>query len=131
MSRGAALILERLRRALTRNRVRTGPDHPDPSLRGRAYAVPYDEVWSRALEIVDGRWGWRLVDADDLEGVIRAEAKTPVFRFTDDVEIQIGLDDDGQTRVDAASASRVGKADMGTNARRVRRFFRHLDRAVN
>lgn len=124
------VLLHRLYRALTRNEVVTDPDDVDPRLRGRTYAVPFDEVWRRALAIVDDRRGWRLTGSDDLEGVIRVEARTPVFRFTDDVEIRIGLDEDAQTRVHMTSASRVGKLDLGTNARRVHRFFKHLDRAV-
>lgn len=69
-------------------------------------------------------------DADDVTGVIRAEARTPVFRFVDDVEIRIGLDADAQTRVDLTSASRVGRWDLGTNARRIRGFLRGLDRRL-
>lgn len=68
-----------------------------------------------------------MVEADDLAGNVRAEARTPVFRFTDDVEIRVRLDRDAQTRVDLVSASRVGKADLGVNARRIRKFLRRLD----
>lgn len=73
---------------------------------------------------------WTVVGADDETGVVDAEAKTLVFRFIDDVRIRVGLDENGQTRVDAESASRVGKADLGTNARRIGRFLRELDAAL-
>jgi len=125
-----SLAADRARRAVVGNRTETRPDHDDPGLRSRTYAVPFDRVWRGALEIVASRMGWRLLHEDDLEGVIRVAAKTPVLRFTDDVEIRIGLDADAQTRVDVTSASRVGRIDLGTNARRVRRFLKHLDRAV-
>lgn len=87
-------------------------------------------MWSEALALARGRAGWTVTEADDLAGVIRAEARTLVFRFVDDVEIRIGLDENAQTRVDLISASRVGKSDLGTNARRIASFLRSLDRRL-
>jgi hypothetical protein len=105
--------------------------HPDPRLGGRTYAIPFDTVWRAALALADGgQRGWRLLAADDEEGVILAEATTPVLRFVDDIMIYITLDEDAQTRVDAHSGSRVGRSDFGTNARRLDRFFRRLDARV-
>jgi hypothetical protein len=42
------------------------------------------------------------------------------------VRIRIGLDANGQTRVDVRSASR-SRRDWGSNARRIDRFLRALD----
>lgn len=123
-------VVGRLVRALTRNRAATDPAHPDPALRTRTYAVPFERVWRDTLHIASERRGWTIVRSDDLEGVVEIEAKTPLFRFVDDMEIRIDLDRDAQTRVNARSRSRVGKADLGTNARRIRRFFRHLERRL-
>ncbi len=118
-------------RELAGNAEATRPDHPDPRLRGRRYAIPFDAVWTAALgQIATGGSRWQLVDADDQTGVIRAEAATRLFRFVDDVEIRVGLDHDAQTRVDLTSRSRVGNSDLGTNARRIRRFLRDLDRRL-
>ena len=112
-------------------RQATRPDHTDASLRGRRYAIPFDRVWTEALTLASkGRRGWTVTEADDQEGIIRAEARTLVFRFVDDVEVRIGLDADAQTRVDLTSSSRTGRFDFGTNARRIRRFLRKLDRAL-
>jgi hypothetical protein len=120
-----------LKRALTRNRAATAPHHPDARMRGRRYAIPFHEVWEAVVVLAgDGLRGWTLVEADDMAGRVRAEARTPLFRFIDDVEIRVRLDRDAQTRVDVVSASRVGKADLGTNARRIRRFLRRLDREL-
>lgn len=120
-------MLERVRRALTENSVSTRADHPDPRLRGRTYPIPYDRVWREALRLAATRRTWSVERADDREGVIEAVARTPVLRFADDVEIRIGLDENAQTRVDLRSESRKGRGDLGTNARRVGRFLRHLD----
>ena len=117
--------------ALTENRVETRPDHPDPRLRGRTYAIPFGRVWKAARELADGELrGWTLLEADEDRGRLVAEVRTRLFRFVDDVTISISLDENAQTRVDMTSASRVGKGDLGTNARRVRRFFRVLDRRI-
>lgn len=124
------MILERIRRAMKGNREETRPDHADPRLRGRTYAIPYDRVWREALRLAVTRRTWEIRRADDREGVIEAAARTPVFRFTDDVEIRIGLDENAQTRVDVRSASRRGSSDLGTNARRIARFFKHLDKRL-
>jgi hypothetical protein len=53
-----------------------------------------------------------------------------VFRLVDDIRVAVGLDQNGQTRVDMVSASRMGRGDLGMNARRIRKFFRVLDRKV-
>lgn len=125
------MIRRRLGQILTGNRAETDPAHPDPGLRTRTYAVPFERVWRAALAIARDRRGWEVVRADDLEGVVEIEAKTPVFRFVDDVELRVDLDPDAQTRVNVVSESRRGRTDLGINARRVRRFFKHLDRKLD
>jgi hypothetical protein len=125
------LSLLRLLAPFLENRAETRAGHPDPSLRGRTYAIPFAKVWAAAAALASGGLrGWSLVEADEDRGVIRAESTTLAFRFVDDVRIEISLDENGQTRVDMMSASRVGKGDLGQNARRIRKFFRGLDRKV-
>ncbi len=124
--------MNRLVRALTRNTAETDPHARDPRLRGRTYAIPFERVWRAALALVDGGLTrWTLVEADDEEGTIHAESKTLVFRFVDDVHVEIGLDENGQTRVDVRSASRVGKADLGRNPRTIGTFLKRLDQALD
>ncbi|HEU0078276.1 MAG TPA: DUF1499 domain-containing protein, partial [Longimicrobiaceae bacterium] len=106
----------RLLRALTTNRAWTDPGSDDTRLRGRTYAVPFAAVWSAILAEVAAR-GWTTLEAQPVAGEIHAEARTRLWKFVDDVWIRLSLDGDGQTRVDLVSASRVGRADLGTNAR--------------
>lgn len=118
-------------RGLTRNVAFTAPAADDPSLRGRTYAIPFEDVWQASLRLVDGGLGrWELLEADDREGIIRGLARGLVARFTSAVTIRITLDANAQTRVDALSASRTGRYDLGSNARRLRKFFRRLDKAL-
>ncbi len=115
-------------RGITTNYAATDPAGATGP-RGRIYAVPYEQVWTATLGLARRRRGWTIVLADDLEGLIQAEARTPL-RFVDDVEIHIGLDENAQTRVDLRSASRKGMGDLGKNSRRIRRFLRALDREL-
>lgn len=119
-----------LLRGLTRNRAATDVGSDDPRLRGRTYSIPFERVWQAALALARRRRGWTVTAADDVEGEIRAEARTPL-RFVDDVTIRVSLDADAQTRVDLVSASRVGRGDLGKNARRINRFLRALDRSLS
>ena len=57
--------------------------------------------------------GWTVTVEDDQLGVLEAESATLLWRFVDDVRISVGLDEDGQTRVDVTSASRAGRGDLG------------------
>ena len=121
----------RIWRGLTHNRAYTRPDSPDARLRGRRYGVPFAAVWQAALETAQALRGWTVTGSDPRAGEIVAEARTSLWKFVDDVWIRVSLDeDDGQTRVDLTSASRIGGADLGTNARRIARFLHALDRRI-
>ena len=120
-----------LARGLTRNVAFTAPSAEDPRLQGRTYAIPFEDVWQAALALVDGGLrGWALREADDQEGIIRGTAQGLTRRFRSSITVRITLDANAQTRVDALSASRTGRYDLGTNARRLHKFFRALDRAL-
>lgn len=81
-------------------------------------------VFADAMEVVADN-GWTLVDANETEGRIEATAETGWVRFKDDVVIRIQPTASG-TRIDVRSKSRLGRGDMGVNARRVRNFLRSL-----
>ena len=75
--------------------------------------------------------GWSVLYIDDQTGVIVAEALRLLWKHKDDVRISIGLDENGQTRVDLRSTSRQGKRDWGRNRRRISSFLRFLDRELS
>lgn len=119
---------QRVRDGLTRNVAVTSPVAEDPDLRGRTYAIPYERVWRAARRLAGGGLrGWRILDADDFDGLLRAEARSSLLRKVDDIVVRITLDANAQTRVDARSSSRGARGDLGSNARRLRRFFAALD----
>jgi hypothetical protein len=125
------LLVRRVGRALSNNHVTTAQDHWDPRLRGRTYAIPFEQVWQAALALANGGLRrWKVRSSDDYEGVIDVEARSLMLRFVDEVRTRVYLDENAQTRVDLESRSRKGKADFGANARRVGRFLRALDRKL-
>ncbi|MEQ1801369.1 MAG: DUF1499 domain-containing protein [Gammaproteobacteria bacterium] len=95
-----------------------------PDLQPLLFNQPANVVFAAAREVVAEK-GWALVDASEAEGRIEATAETGWVRFKDDVVIRIQPGRD-QTRVDVRSKSRVGRGDMGANARRVRDFLSSL-----
>ena len=69
--------------------------------------------------------GWVIVDANAAEGRIETTDTTFWFGFKDDIVIRITPADHG-SRVDIRSVSRVGKSDVGTNAKRIRKYLKEL-----
>ena len=59
------------------------------------------------------------------EGRIEATDTTRWFGFKDDIVIRVRPEGAG-SRVDVRSVSRVGRGDVGTNARRIRDFLKAL-----
>lgn len=117
--------------ANARARAATDPGASDPRLRGRTYAIPFERVWSTALAAIHGGLSrWRVLSQDDQKGVIVAEARTAVLRRDVDIQIRIGLDEYGQTRVDVRTALRGAHGDLGSTTRLIAAFLQELDRRL-
>jgi hypothetical protein len=104
-----------------------------PDIVPRHYPVSTARVYLEAKAIVDRR-GWQVLATHEPtetspSGSIEAVATTLVFAFRQDVVIRIVPDGDG-TRVDMRSAARNAAHDLGSDADRVRKFFRDLDSAL-
>ena len=89
--------------------------------------VPQDQAFDRALAAARSL-RWTIMQKDRQEGRIEATDRTIWFGFTDDIVIRV-RPEDGGSRVDIRSVSRVGKSDLGTNAARIRRFMKRLEDA--
>jgi uncharacterized protein (DUF1499 family) len=66
---------------------------------------------------------WELVNLDYEKGTIEAYDTSKLFGFVDDIIIRV-QSDDGGSRIDIRSSSRVGKGDLGKNAERIRMFIK-------
>jgi hypothetical protein len=106
----------------------TAADSTDPRLRGRTYAVPFEDVWQAARRVA-GTAHWTISSANDQDGVIEAHAGALIGEGHD-VVIRIVLDMNAQTRVDASAVARKPATDLGRSARLLGRLFRELDRSL-
>ena len=69
--------------------------------------------------------GWSIRRVEPGQGLLTAVAVTRLLRFKDDITVRV-RPTAGGSRVDVRSRSRLGRDDLGTNAARIRRFFRDL-----
>jgi uncharacterized protein (DUF1499 family) len=108
------------------NDVSTGgtPEYPD--LQPRRYDLPRARVWEAALATARGMRGWEIAASDASSGEIRAVAHVFLTPFKDDVTVRV-TEDAGKAIVNVRSRSRVGRSDLGVNARRIRVYLRVLD----
>lgn len=119
-------------RGLTERVAETSPDAEDDRLRGRTYTIPFEEVWQASIRLIRNRLrGWTVVIDDDRAGRIEALHRTLFRNVETEVVITVGLDENGQTRVDAASSARVERGDWGRGRRLIGRFFKGLDRELD
>lgn len=98
---------------------RAYPDVMPLSLR-----IPPAEAYARVM-ITARRMGWDIVAEDPQAGRVEATATTPLFGFKDDVVVRV-RPEGSDSRIDVRSVSRVGRSDVGTNARRIREFLQEL-----
>lgn len=95
-----------------------------PDLKPVRLAIPPDAAIQRAEALARER-GWDVASTDPRVGHLEATATTRFFRFKDDVIVR-ARPFEGGSIVDIRSVSRVGKSDLGMNAKRVRKFARDL-----
>ncbi len=95
-----------------------------PDIRPLILPVSPIMAFNSALGNAEDR-GWQIVNADASKGTIEAVATTFWFGFKDDVVVRI-TPAPGGSRVDMRSVSRVGRGDIGTNAKRIRSYLLNL-----
>ncbi|GAA0275226.1 DUF1499 domain-containing protein [Alteraurantiacibacter aestuarii] len=83
------------------------------------------EVLANARALAEGN-GWDIASIDIPAGHMEATAYAGYLRFRDDVIVEVTPIDDGSTRVDMRSVSRVGLSDLGYNAKRIEAFLAEL-----
>src|SRR5258706_9816615 len=95
-----------------------------PHIRPLVIAAPPAQAFPRALEAARAM-GWEIAASDPGSGRIEATASTLWFGFKDDVVVRVRPDGAG-SRIDVRSVSRVGKSDVGANARRIEEYLSRL-----
>jgi len=89
-------------------------------------SVPPDRAFAR-VEAAARALRWQIVVAAPNEGRLEATDTSRWFGFKDDIVVQVAPALDG-SRVDIRSVSRVGRSDLGVNAKRIRAFLSALGR---
>jgi uncharacterized protein (DUF1499 family) len=92
-----------------------------PDLAPLVLALPPEQAFAR-VEAAARAMGWRVIASAPGEGRLEASDTTRWFGFTDDIVVRVKPGPSG-SRIDVGGASRVGRSDLGTNARRIRAFL--------
>ncbi len=103
-----------------------------PDLQRKAYpdieplqlALPMEQAFKRVEQAMHAM-NFEIVAAVPQEGRIEATDTTRFFGFKDDVVARL-RSENGGTRIDLRSESRVGLGDAGTNAKRVRALLARI-----
>ena len=100
-----------------RNCARDSPHGTGDSLHPIRFRAPIEQVLRIMTDALTAESRTRIV----VEGrrYLRAEARSALFRFVDDVEL---LADEDAGLIHFRSSSRVGRSDFGVNRRRLRRI---------
>ena len=88
-----------------------------PKLSGLVVPASPAAVFDKALTAAKAQ-GWTIIASDAASGRIEATDTVPWWGFHDDIVVRIAPDGEG-SRIDVRSKSRVGKGDLGVNAKRI------------
>ncbi|MFY0683128.1 MAG: DUF1499 domain-containing protein [Balneola sp.] len=83
-------------------------------------SLSYDDAFKIAVTATE-KMPWEIVDINKDEGRIEAFHKLAWFGFIDDVVIRVDTTATGSI-VDIRSKSRIGRGDLGVNAKRIKSF---------
>ena len=92
--------------------------------------LPVDRAVALAEQVALKR-GWEIAASSPEEGRLEAVDTVSLFRFKDDVVVRVQPGPGGLTsQIDVRSVSRVGRSDLGVNAKRIRGFLKDLQAAA-
>ena len=99
-----------------------------PGIQPLVLTTGVQQVMDEAVDLILDR-GWEIVAINRNAQRIEATEKLAWFGFKDDVVLRFTESDEG-TRVDMRSKSRIGRSDVGVNAKRIDRFLSDLENRV-
>lgn len=95
-----------------------------PDLHTEVLDIPAQRAFEKALAAANAM-GWKIIAADPGQGRIEASDTTFWFGFVDDIVVRVAPAGE-RSLIDVRSVSRVGKSDVGTNAKRIRQYLKRL-----
>jgi uncharacterized protein (DUF1499 family) len=97
-----------------------------PDIKPLVLEMPAAQVFDRAVRAANEA-GWDVVNVSAENWRIEATDTTTFFGFKDDVVVRL-TPIGSRTVVDVRSVSRLGRSDVGTNARRIRDYLAAVSR---
>ena len=116
----------------TTNDVSTEQSSGYPDLVPRRYDASPENTLTYAAAAASGLRGWRVTRRDTEAGRLYVEVRTAIPFFTDDLTVTVtptGTNGDA-AQVDIRSKSRVGRGDLGENARHIRALQAAMDKRL-
>jgi uncharacterized protein (DUF1499 family) len=95
-----------------------------PDIKPLVLEIPAAQVFDRAVRAARDA-GWELVNVNAENWRIEATDTTTFFGFKDDIVVRL-TPIGSRTVVDVRSVSRIGRSDVGTNAKRIREYLAAL-----
>jgi uncharacterized protein (DUF1499 family) len=80
-----------------------------------------EQAFERARQVAQ-ELGWEIIDSESRPGYLEAVDTSFWFGFKDDIVIRVEPGTSGSV-IDLRSSSRVGRGDLGANAKRIKRFI--------
>ncbi len=102
---------------------------PFPELRPRSYELAADPLFGKVKEAIGRLPRWEIVESKDDVRQLHAVVTSGLFRFKDDVMVEVEPQPGGRPLVTMRAVSRVGKGDLGTNTRHVMDLYDALEAA--
>ena len=97
-----------------------------PDLAPVTLALPPAQAFVQVAAAARSMPGWVIAREDAGARIVEGYDTSALFRFTDDVVIEVRPTDTGQSVVHMRSKSRDGRGDLGANAQRIRYFLSRL-----
>ena len=113
---------------MTKNWADIEANARDPELRPILLPLAPAEAIAKVQAILGQLPRWSVASMDRDAGTLHAVHKTRVWGFRDDVRLGFRATDSG-TEITGHSQSRIGKADLGQNARNLRELSTALQKS--
>jgi uncharacterized protein (DUF1499 family) len=101
-----------------------------PRLGPMRLEVPPDVLFEQALAVARAQPRWEVTHVDAQARTFEGVARTRIFNYRDDFIVRVRPEGTG-SRMDMRSKSRVGRGDLGANAKRIEAFFADVARAMS
>jgi len=125
-----AIWVYRNRRLFLVNDVTTGESFDYPDLRAHVYFGSIEAVAEAAEHAISSLTKWRLVFNDQIKNVLVAEVEAPFGGFLSEVTITLSALGPRHARAIIRSSSKVGRGDLGENARNIRQAQEAMDQLL-